>query len=547
MQISIANAIGGLRGGGAGPVPTVNSLIFTVDTTKTATGGSAADQYRLRFSLGAIDATVYWGDGTSDVVTATNVPALTHTYPSAGIYQIQVDPTDPVGTPTKNVRFGSGSQVPLYECLKLLSIEQWGATTFDVFSSSYNFANLDNCTSFPTTGPISFYLAQGTFYGGGSLANYNMDGYTIDGNNGYILFERASALVDGVNFSWSPTNLEGAFRYDGNFNGPLSNWDTSGCINFLAMFSGAGSFNQDIGGWDVSSGTTFRSMFQNASFFNQDIGGWTFNASLSVDMSRMFYQAVNFNQDIGGWNTSNVNVMNAMFFSAWRFNNGGVGGVGLGIDQWDTSTVSTMQSMFQSATDFNQYIGSWNMSGVTNMRDMFRDSSFNNGDAAGVSGGGVGIGMDNWDTSSVTDMTNTFNLNASFNQYIGSWDTSSVTSMAGTLRATSSFNQDIGSWDTSNVTAMNEMFLSSVNFDQDLGGWNISSLTNAAGMFTNSGLSTANYDALLIGWAAQAPAIQSGVTLSVIPVNFTTGGAAESGYNLLTGTYGWTIIDPAHP
>jgi surface protein len=368
-----------------------------------------------------------------------------------------------------------------------------------------------------------------------------MNGYTIDGDNGYILFESASALVDGVNFSWSPVNLEGAFRYDGNFNGPLSNWDTSGCTKFLATFGGANSFNQDIGGWDVSSGTTFRSMFQNAYIFNQDIGGWTLNTSLSVDMSRMFYQALNFNQDIGGWNTGAVDDMSYMFFSAWRFNNGGVGGVGLGIDQWDTSNVSTMQAMFQSATDFNQYIGSWDTSSLGNMRDMFRSSPFNNGDAAGVSGGGVGIGMDNWDTSSVTDMTNMFNSNANFNQYIGSWDTSSVTSMAGTFLATSSFNQDIGGWNTSSVTAMNNMFASATAFDQNLGSWNISSLTDASGMLTGTALTTPNYDALLIGWAAQAPAIQSGVTLSVVPCQYTL--AAQSARDLLTGTYGWSILD----
>lgn len=149
---------------------------------------------------------------------------------------------------------------------------------------------------------------------------------------------------------------------------------------------------------------------------------------------------------------------------------------------------------------------------------MFQNAtSFNNG---GV--GGVGAGLDQWVMSSATSLQSMFRSCPAFNQYLGSWDTSSVTDMR-------------------------FMFNGASAFDQDLGSWNISSLTDASSMFTNSGLSTANYDALLIGWAGQAPNIQNGVVLSTIPVNFTTGGAAEAGYNLLTGTYGWTIIDPVHP
>ena len=593
MQISIANAIGGLRGGGAAPpVPTVNRLIFTVDTTKTASVSSAADQYRLRFSLGAIDATVYWGDGTSDVVTATNDAALTHTYPSAGIYQIQVDPTDPVGTPTKNVRFGSGSQSVLYDCLKLLSIDQWGATTFDVLSGLYNFANLDNCTSFPTTGPLAMYLGQGAFFGGTGLANYNMDSYPNVGGSAYITWDGCIPLVDGVNFSWSPSRVQSTFAQCVNFNGPLNNWDVSGSTNFVQTFNAAQVFNQDISMWDVSNSTDFYQMFRLAYQFNQPIGSWTFKATGPIRFQRFFEQALNFNQDIGGWNTGAVNDMSYMFFSAWRFNNGGVGGVGLGIDQWDTSSVTTMQSMFNSATDFNQYIGSWNTSSVTSMLNMFVGASsfnqyigswntgavtnmtsmfngasdfnqdiggwdtssvtdiqsmfrsapsFNNGDAAGVSGGGVGIGMDNWDTSSVSTMQNMFRDCFDFNQYIGSWNTSLVTEMNIMFFRARTFNQDIGGWDTSSVTKMNQMFDGAQDFDQDLGNWNISSLTAAAGMLSGTALTTPNYDALLIGWAAQDPAIQSGVTLSTVPCQYTL--AAQSARDLLTGTYGWSIQD----
>jgi len=92
-----------------------------------------------------------------------------------------------------------------------------------------------------------------------------------------------------------------------------------------------------------------------------------------------------------------------------------------------------------------------------------------------------------------------------------------------------------------------QMFRNASSFNQDLGSWNISQLGSsifpptAAQMFDGSGLSTTNYDNLLIGWASQAPSIQSGVTLGASGINRTS--ASATAYNTLTTTYGWTIND----
>jgi len=200
-------------------------------------------------------------------------------------------------------------------------------------------------------------------------------------------------------------------------------------------------------------------------------------------------------------------------------------------------SATNLGAMFQSATSFNQDIGDWNISNATNMGGMFRNATaFNNG---GV--GGVGQGLDKWNTSNVTDMNFTFSGNESFNQYIGSWDVSNVTTFDGMFGFGATFNQDITGWNTASAEQMGRMFLNNANFDQDLSGWNISNLLGASNMFTGSGLTTPNYDALLIGWAAQAPNIQNSVTLSSVPCQYTS--AAQSARDVLTGTYGWTIID----
>jgi len=113
------------------------------------------------------------------------------------------------------------------------------------------------------------------------------------------------------------------------------------------------------------------------------------------------------------------------------------------------------------------------------------------------------------------------------------------------FRQNNAFNQPLNNWDTASVTSMNNMFYQSSSFNQDISSWSIASLTNAGAMLDSSGFSTINYDLLLdstTGWASQAT-IQNNVTFSAGNAQYTAGGNAEAGRNILTGTYGWTITD----
>ena len=102
----------------------------------------------------------------------------------------------------------------------------------------------------------------------------------------------------------------------------------------------------------------------------------------------------------------------------------------------------------------------------------------------------------------------------------------------------SAFNQPIGNWDTGNVTNMNGMFSGASAFDQNLGTWNVDALTTAQSMFADVTLSTANYDALLNGWDAQA--LQPNVTFSGGNSQYCTGEAARAH---MISSDGWTITD----
>ncbi len=141
----------------------------------------------------------------------------------------------------------------------------------------------------------------------------------------------------------------------------------------------------------------------------------------------------------------------------------------------------------------------------------------------------------------VTSLFNFYGDCSSFDGDITNWDVSGVSLMNAMFNRASVFNQDISSWDTSSVLSMSGMFNDAFAFNQNLGGWDISSLFSCTFMLTDSGLSTANYDALLIGWAAQAPNIQSNVTLSTGPQRTN---ASLAAYNTLTSaTYSWNISD----
>jgi surface protein len=210
------------------------------------------------------------------------------------------------------------------------------------------------------------------------------------------------------------------------------------------------------------------------------------------------------------------------------------------INLWDVRKVTVFDSMFGANRDFNQSLNSW-VFGTTNpisMGEMFSFATAFNGN------------ISSWNTIRVINMFGMFDRAYNFNQPIGGWNTSNVTNMRAMFISATSFNQPIGGWNTSNVTTMYVMFSGASSFNQDLTSWSIASLTDATSMFNQSGLSSDNYNKLLVGWAAQAPSIQSGVPLGALTTSagLTTGIyyttiSARNARDVLTNTYGWTITD----
>ena len=145
-----------------------------------------------------------------------------------------------------------------------------------------------------------------------------------------------------------------------------------------------------------------------------------------------------------------------------------------------------------------------------------------------------------WDVSNVTNMWGMFALAPAFNQDISSWNVSNVTGMSFMFQNATSFNQNISNWNVSNVTGMYYMFGNATSFNQNIGSWNVSNVTSMGDMFTGVTLSTANYDALLIGWSGQT--LQPSITFNGGGSKYSCDAIAERA--ILTGApNNWTITD----
>ena len=142
------------------------------------------------------------------------------------------------------------------------------------------------------------------------------------------------------------------------------------------------------------------------------------------------------------------------------------------IGTWNTSTIRDMSSTFEGCSQFNQPLGGWNTSAVLSTNNMFRNAAVFN----------QPIGT--WDVSSVTTMTRMFDGAAMFDQPIGAWNTASVISMSYMFNNAARFNQDISTWNTGALRNMSNMFYGASMFNQPIGTWNTASVTDMSGVFT---------------------------------------------------------------
>jgi hypothetical protein len=245
------------------------------------------------------------------------------------------------------------------------------------------------------------------------------------------------------------------------------------------------------------------SAFENCDNLSGDLSGWGTVASPITGLAGNFYKNSTSNPNFNFVLQHNVGSLIQPFQNCAAFNNP--------LNNWDVSSVIGFTAAFSGASAFNQDISGWDTGNSSAFNAMFSNA-------------------------------------LAFNQNISSWNVASVTTFSQMFQGATLFNQPVGAWTTTSLTNLFSTFKNAAAFDQDLANWDVSGVTTAVDMLTGSNISAANWDALLIGWAAQgtgAGSLQANVTLSNInQLHGSVDSAATAAYNKLTSApYNWTIVD----
>ena len=251
--------------------------------------------------------------------------------------------------------------------------------------------------------------------------------------------------------------------------------------------------NLDVTATDAPIITTssFYSIFRNCdALTTPDFSGW--DTSSVTNMQEAFSGSALFNGNVANWVTASTTNIKQMLANCPLFNTS--------LSTWVTSGLTNVEQALQNCDSFDSSVANWELNGT-----WFRP--FDNCDVF------TGIGVETWDTSGLISGANMF-----------------VNCVA--------FNGDTSGWNTSALLTATNMFYNCDSYDQDMSSWDINQVTGLSGFMQNAtGLSTANYDALLISWDAQGAMSYSGV-VNFGSSRYTSGGAAEAARTSLISKWG---------
>jgi surface protein len=402
----------------------------------------------------------------------------------------------------------------------------------------------------------SSVVDMGEMFSYASNFNKNIGAWdTSKVENMYFMFSNATSFNQNIGL-WDTsrvTIMRSLFDGATSFDQDISSWDTSSVTNMWGLFLNT-TFNQDIGDWDTSNVTVMTEMFKEATSFNQDLSGWCVTNISSEPSDFVANSALtNANKPIWGTCPSRTTTSTTGTTTSTTGTTTSTGGGGsnsgtttstTGTTTSTTGTTTSTGSGGNTGTTTSTGSGG-NNSGTTTSTGGGGNNSgtttstsssiyFENGtckcpnasvgDTATISGtiytvvdnssiaAQIANGNVNLCTTKVTNMSELFKDNNSFNSYIGFWDTSNVTNMEH-IFASTPFNQNISNWDVSKVVTFERAFAYS-SFNQPIGSWNISSATNISGMFRGSNESNKTvFNQNISGWNTSNVVIASEVFL----------------------------------
>ena len=371
----------------AGPASASN-FNSTWDTTLTSTGSSNADQIKLPLESGGnYNFTVDWGDSSGlDTITAYDQANVTHTYASAGEYNISINGT------ISGWRFNT-----VGDRMKITDVSQWGDLNLGNSKGYfYGCSNLDVTASdsLNLTDTTTLYQA---FCGCSGLTSLDVSNWDISNVSSFFMaFDGCTALTSLNTTKWDTANVT-SFKYafrvcSGLTTLDTSGWNTANVDSFYLAFSGcSGLTSLNTTNWDTGNVESFRYAFYNcAGLTSLNTSGWDTRKVTTLEYA--FHGCSGLTSlDVSNWDTANVTIFRYAF-------HGCSGLTSLNTSGWDTGNATTFYLTFNDCFGLTSLNTSgWDTSKVTTFYGTFYD-------CAGI----TSVDTTNWDITSLTGAASMF-------------------------------------------------------------------------------------------------------------------------------------------
>ena len=462
-------------------------------TVKTDNSGSSADNQFTIPWVGTYD--VDWGDGNTETSV---VDTQTHTYASAGTYDVKVTAT------TGKIEFRY-----VGDPLKLLDIKNWGTCQWTSLQNSFfGCTNITNISAIDTPDFSIMNNLKFSFYNCSNLIS--MDVSTWDVSN----------VIEAEVAFQSCVNLE-------TLNG-IENW-TFQVLNINGLkstFSNCRKFNSNIGGWTYV-GPILSNVLNNCDMFNHSLANWdlttVYFGSPNILPNATGISQANYDATLISWasqslpsnKTLNMGGSQYSYEAAaarqtiidtynWTIIDGGQAASPEFVLKWETTTPNEEIQIGVGSGTFNYDID-W---GDGTVETYTTDANISHtyatagdhitkitGDFPHINMGDNGVSTDfknklyeilNWGNIAWDSLENAFFNCRSLDFYnsIDSPNLQNCTSLYRTFSLCTSlgnvngYNIDLSSWNVSNVTTIGEFYTAyNESMNVDLSGWVINANT----------------------------------------------------------------------
>ena len=521
------------------------------DIATASTGKSNDDQFLIKVqTVGyTFDYQVDWGDSNTD----SNVTGdITHTYASPGTYDVTITGTFP------NIYFFNR-----YDRYKVLELKNWGSNQWETMQNAFY-----GCQNMELTATDTADMSQVTSYSQAfrdckSVTSFSNAENWVTSNTTtcYLMFYNCIENTAVDTSTWDTSNVTN-FSYTFAKNSKLttldgSNWDLTKVTNFSQAFEGCYLLTTITGNGNwrfITSGNlNFTKTFDNC-YVLDGLNTTNWNMERVTALSETFRDCKVLSElDLTNWDLTNCSSLRLWIYNCPELTTLG------DVSSLDTSNITNMQYLFGACDKLTVDVSTWDVSNVTTLGAF----------ANNAGGTGSITGYQNWNTPALAgDLTNAFSYQSNAQDF-PLWDASNATTCSTFFRQ-STFTNSTKTFNLKTTSALTNcyvMFYSvssiddlTIGSDVDWSGvtnfqytfanmgtlaltfpsnFDWSSGTNFLNILTNTTLSSADYNALLID--IQSSNQNNSITFDAPTCTAT--GAGLTARTALINDHSWTFND----